>query len=513
MNNSMPVQPGYSRKQDFPLRLFAAAFVISLLSTVFSGWQMWQMHHRVAALSEKRADLVENVGSIMLFDEVLTMSARMAAATGDFSYEQRYNEFDRKLTTEINKVRALLPQAEIALFVRETDDANNALVKMERQAFALAHQGKRQEATALLTSTEYLRLKKVYSGGMEKIVNAATSLVEREDRYLDSLSFWLVVTSALSILVLLATWFFAFRSARSVAVERKKAEDALREVYDGLEVLVEQRTADLSGANEQLRHEISERKQAEEKIRTLNEELEAKVQERTRQLLAAQEELVRKEKLALLGQVADTVGHELRNPLGVMNNAVYFLQAVLSDADETIKEYLGIIKDEIADAERIVSDLLDAVRIKPPRPEVVDIADVIDQTLRKCDIPPSVTVSLDIPATLSTVRADPMHLHQIFWNLITNSLEAMAQGGTLAIRVEEEQIAHTLRISVQDSGIGITSEQQAKLFQPLFTTKVRRIGLGLVVVKNLAQVNGGSVAMESYPGEGSTFTVTLPGRS
>jgi signal transduction histidine kinase len=241
-----------------------------------------------------------------------------------------------------------------------------------------------------------------------------------------------------------------------------------------------------------------------------SEELEEKVQERTQQLLEAQEELVRKEKLALLGQVADTVGHELRNPLGVMNNAVYFLQAVLPDADEAIKEYLGIIKEEIVDAERIVSDLLDAVRIKPPRPDRVDIAEVIGQTLRKCDIPPSITVSLDVPVSLSAIRADPMHLHQIFWNLVTNGLEAMPEGGALAIRLEEDQTAHTLRISVKDSGMGITPEQQAKLFQPMFTTKARRIGLGLVVVKNLVQVNGGSVSMESYPGTGSTFTVTLP---
>lgn len=160
-----------------------------------------------------------------------------------------------------------------------------------------------------------------------------------------------------------------------------------------------------------------------------------------------------------------------------------------------------------------MSDLLDAVRTKPPRPEMIDIAEVIGQILRKCDIPPSVMVSLDIPATLSAVHADPIHLHQMFWNLITNSLESMPQGGTLAIRVEEDQTAHNLRISVKDSGIGITPEQQAKLFQPMFTTKARRIGLGLVVVKNLTQSNGGSVSMESYPGEGSTFTVTLPGRS
>jgi signal transduction histidine kinase len=238
-----------------------------------------------------------------------------------------------------------------------------------------------------------------------------------------------------------------------------------------------------------------------------NEEL----REKTKQLLATQEELVRTEKLALLSKVADTVGHELRNPLGVMNNAVYYLQAVLSDADETTKEYLGIIRDEIADAERIVSDLLDAVRTKPPHPATVEIADAVGQTLLKCDIPPSVTVSLDIPAALPTVRADPMHLHQVLWNLITNGVEAMPQGGTLAIRAVADAAAKTVTISVQDNGAGIAPEQQANLFQPLFTTKARRVGLGLVVVKNLAQSNGGSVAAESEPGKGSTFSVTLPG--
>ncbi|BBI98888.1 hypothetical protein FGKAn22_05810 [Ferrigenium kumadai] len=261
----------------------------------------------------------------------------------------------------------------------------------------------------------------------------------------------------------------------------------------------------------ELRKEAARRKVAEDSMRELNEELEAKVQTRTGQLLAAQEELVRKEKLALLGQVADTVGHELRNPLGVINNAAYFLQTVLADADGTVREYLDIIKDETANAERIVSDLLDAVRTKQPHQAVVDVADVIGQTLRKCDIPASISVKLDIPKTLPVVRVDPMHLYQVFWNLVTNAVEAMPEGGTLEIRAAEEP--QVLRISIKDSGSGITPEQMDKLFQPLFTTKVRRVGLGLVVVKNLTQANGGSVEVESEPGKGSVFTITLPSGS
>src|ERR1035437_4474686 len=229
------------------------------------------------------------------------------------------------------------------------------------------------------------------------------------------------------------------------------------------------------------------------------EELEEKVRERTQQLMAAQEELVRTEKLALLGQIADTVGHELRNPLGVMNNAVYFLQTVLADADETTREYLGIIKDEIADAERIVSDLLDAVRPKPPHAEIVEIAELMQQTLRKCDVPAAVSVRLDIPETLSAIRADPVHMYQVFRNLINNGVEAMTEGGELKIRAGEDLAGKTVTVSIEDNGSGIAPEHQARLFQPLFTTKARRIGLGLVVVKNLTQANGGSVEVESAP--------------
>ncbi|MDO8464815.1 MAG: PAS domain S-box protein, partial [Gallionella sp.] len=271
MNSIMPIQPSHLRKKGFPIRLFAAAFVIGLLATVFSGWQLWQMHDRFDETSAKHIDIEMDIGRIMLFDEVLTMSARMAAATGDFSYEKRYDEFDPQLTAYINDLRADLPQVEIAQFIGETDKANLALVKMERQAFALAHQGRLHEATALLAGDEYLRIKKVYAGGMEKTVNAAKGLIGKETRHLHSLSLRLEAASAIGIMVLLAVWFFAAKSARSWATERREAEDALQKAHDGLEVQVEQRTADLLDANEQLQREISERKDAEAKIHRLNQ--------------------------------------------------------------------------------------------------------------------------------------------------------------------------------------------------------------------------------------------------
>jgi len=235
-----------------------------------------------------------------------------------------------------------------------------------------------------------------------------------------------------------------------------------------------------------------------------------KLQERTRQLLEVQDILVHKEKLAMLGHLAENVGNELRNPLGVMSNAVYYLQTVLPDADEATKEYLDIIKNEIAGSEGIVSDLLDSVRTQPPQIQTVGLAELIGQTWRKCSVPSSVTVKLDIPATLPPLRVDAMQIQQVFRNLISNGVEAMPDGGTLEIRAVENRQDGTVTVSVRDSGIGIAPDILPNLFQPLFTTKARGIGLGLVVVKNLTQANGGSVKVESEAGKGSVFSVILP---
>ena len=278
--------------------------------------------------------------------------------------------------------------------------------------------------------------------------------------------------------------------------------------------------------------DVTEQKLAESRIRELNEDLDRKVRERTQQLLAAQEDLIRKEKLALLGRIAGSVGHELRNPLGVMSNAIYYLQTVLSNADENVREYLGIIKSEITGAERIVSDLLDAVRANPPRPRSIPPGDLIQISLEKCKIPDKVKVDVAMK-TYQPVLVDPIQMQQVFINLISNAVDAMPEGGVLRIgarRVQSSeykvQSAQSLvsepstqnlelrgsfvEMSVADTGCGISSESMKNLFQPLYTTKARGIGLGLVVVKNLTEANGGRVSVASEAGKGTSFTILLP---
>jgi signal transduction histidine kinase len=268
------------------------------------------------------------------------------------------------------------------------------------------------------------------------------------------------------------------------------------------------------------------RKRDEQEIRRLNAELEQKIV----QLQEAQEELVRKEKLSILGQLSGSVGHELRNPLGVMSNAVYFLKMVLADADEITQEYLDIIKKEIENSLRIITDLLDFARTRPPQRQSVTPGELVRQSLERCTLPENVTVTVDLPAALPSLNVDPAQMGQVLTNFITNAVQAMPDGG--ALRVAARQIMNdelrsmssdskfkiqnskfdgdVIAISVTDSGEGITPENMKKLFQPLFTTKVKGIGLGLVVCKNLVEANSGRIEVASDLGKGTTFVVLLP---
>jgi signal transduction histidine kinase len=226
------------------------------------------------------------------------------------------------------------------------------------------------------------------------------------------------------------------------------------------------------------------------------------------QLQAAQDELVRKDRLAVLGHLADALGHELRNPLGVMSNVVYLLETMCEHADDTAKEYLGILKAQIGEADRIISDLLDAVRTLPPQLEEVAVADLVEQVLRNYPVPGTVAIKVEISALLPRVRVDPRQIQQALHKLLSNAVDAMAEGGSLEIRAREHE--GDVAIAVADTGAGMTAQQLTSLFQPLVTSKSGRIGLGLMVVKNLTEANGGRVEVASEAGKGTTVTLMLP---
>jgi len=254
--------------------------------------------------------------------------------------------------------------------------------------------------------------------------------------------------------------------------------------------------------------DITERKWAEQQLSQYSEHLEEMVNERTRQLGETQEQVVRQERLATLGQMAGSVGHELRNPLAVISNAVYYLKLIQPDADYKVKEYLNIVEKETFTADKIVTDLLDFTRIKSVERASVAVSELVRQTLERFPAPPPVEVVLELAADLPPVYADPRQMTQVLGNLTINACQAMPTGGKLTIVAHRQE--QMVAIAVKDSGVGIPPENMRKLFEPLFTTKLKGIGLGLAVSKKLAEANGGRIEVESEPGQGSTFSVYLP---
>ncbi len=260
---------------------------------------------------------------------------------------------------------------------------------------------------------------------------------------------------------------------------------------------------------------VLERKRMEDKLRyneeilkDYSEKLEEMVKERTKELEETREKLIRQEKLAVMGKMAGSVGHELRNPLGVISNAVYFLKLVLSSSEDTVKDYLNIISEEVKKSDKIISDLLDFARIKSIDKVNISLQEIFSDMPGKYGIGEHIKVINRISEEVPCIYADRNHIVQIFGNLIINACQAMPRGGELII--EAEAVNNTINISIGDTGCGISEENMNKIFEPLFTTKSRGIGLGLCICKNLIEANGGKIEVKSTEYKGTVFTVTLP---
>ena len=254
--------------------------------------------------------------------------------------------------------------------------------------------------------------------------------------------------------------------------------------------------------------DITNRKRAEEELKTHRTRLEGMVRMHTRDLKEAREQLVRRERLAMLGQLAGSVSHELRNPLGIISNAIYYLKMVHTDADDTTREYMDIIAAEVNNSEKIISDLLEFSHIGQGDKEEMPLTELVTRALERQTTPYNITVVTEISPDLQAPYVDAQQIVQVLINLISNACHAMPDGGRLTIEARGNH--HGVRLSLSDTGSGIPPEDMDKIFEPLVTTRTRGIGLGLAVSRNLIENNGGTIAVTSEIGRGSVFTITLP---
>jgi len=248
----MLIEKARSDQKGLPLLPLVAAFVISMLAVAAMILILWQLEHRIDKLRANQLELTEYDSRVMLFDEALTMSARMAAATGDLAYKKRYGKFDAELDALLKKTASAFRRPEVEQFIKQTDQLNRKLVEMERRALTLAGEHRLAEASALLVSAEYLRLKDAYADAVDKTVSSLNGAIEAQVRRLKLLAVGLAIASGVLVLVLLWAWYYALRAGRRWSEERLRSEAALNEARNELEFRVRERTADLQAANNRL---------------------------------------------------------------------------------------------------------------------------------------------------------------------------------------------------------------------------------------------------------------------
>jgi len=221
-------------------------------------------------------------------------------------------------------------------------------------------------------------------------------------------------------------------------------------------------------------------------------------------LLAQQ---ARVERLSTFGQLVGSIGHDLRNPLGVIETSLYILRGRMGE-DERARKHLDRIGEQLGVANGIITNLLDMIRNKPLARERVELVAVVKGAAAAVKRPADVELLVDGLEALPQVDGDPVQLRQIFVNLIENAVYAASPQGTVTVRgrVSDGEVA----LDVEDTGPGVDAATRRRLFEPLITTKDKGVGLGLALVKRIAERHGGGVEYSDRSGGGARFTVRLP---
>jgi len=254
--------------------------------------------------------------------------------------------------------------------------------------------------------------------------------------------------------------------------------------------------------------DVTERKQMQKKLEEYSQQLEALVEQRTAQLKEAQEQLLKSERLAAIGQLAAMVGHDLRNPLMGIEGAAYYLRTKLgSKVDEKTGEMFELIEKDIEYSNNIITDLLEYSReIRLEKMETTPKS-IMAEALALVKVPEGIQMS-DLTQDGPKIEVDVERMKRVFVNLIKNAVDAMPEGGKLTISSKKSD--DSLEIAFTDTGVGIPKETLSKIWTPLFTTKAKGMGLGLSICKRFVEAHEGNISVESKVGRGTTFTVNIP---
>jgi len=328
----------------------------------------------------------------------------------------------------------------------------------------------------------------------------------------------LIYTGVALLLVVFLSGVFIWLVVRNPLRELESGTERLAKGELGFQIPV--KSNDEIGDLAQSFNDMSSRLQlAQAEITAWARTLEDRVEEKTRELKQAHQHMLQVEKMATIGKMAAVVAHEINNPLsGILTYSRVvkrWIQNNFASAprQEEMTGSLDLIASESKRCGELVKNLLSFSRVTPMNLEWCDLNQVIDRCVRlvqhKMEMS-SIQLNLALGEELPHVRCDPNQIEQVVLAMVINAIDAMPQGGNLWITTRQNSTS-TVELIIRDDGVGIADEHLAHIFEPFYTTKESGgSGLGLAISQNIVERHGGSIAVSSRVGQGTTFTILLP---
>jgi signal transduction histidine kinase/ActR/RegA family two-component response regulator len=442
-----------------PQRLLHGLLAVTLAFTALLGGTVAISSERFDTGLKRLLEAERAVGRVMWYDEVLTMSARASAATGDPMWEARYRRYEPFLDEQLRILARSAPEEAIRAGGAASDEANRALVEMENRVFALVREGQPERAMEILDGAAYEQNKRVYAAGMKRVMAALDAARAVNSRRTDLLLTAMVIASALMVGALTIGWVRGFEMMRRFLAEREASQNA-------------RAAAEAAEASSRMKSEF----------------------------LANMSHEIRTPMTAILGY-ADLIASGRVEP-------------------EARNEAIGTIQRNGRHLLTILNDILDLSKIESGRMSIETIecapGAVVAEVLSLMRVPAaekglqlSARVEGDIPARIMT---DPVRLRQILMNLVGNAVKFTERG---EVTIVARESAGVLSFEVRDTGIGMDAEQMARLFRPFTqadastTRRFGGTGLGLAISKRLAEMLGGTIVAASQAWAGSVFTLEI----
>ncbi len=253
--------------------------------------------------------------------------------------------------------------------------------------------------------------------------------------------------------------------------------------------------------------DITEQKELQKNLEEHAGILEKIIEDRTKQLKDS-------ERLVTIGQTAGMVGHDLRNPLQTVIGELYLAKNEVKSLSEgevksNLQESIQVIEEQAVYMDKIVSDLQAFVQPVKIDKKPLRLKELVNNVLASVAAPNNIIVKTKIDSDFPQIKADLHLMRRVLINLVTNSMQAMPDGGKLTLTGKVNPEGQVL-VTVQDTGVGIADSIKNQIFTPLFTTKPRGQGFGLAVCKRVIEAHGGTISFESTAGKGTKFSIQFP---